>query len=186
MESPLERVTLALREAIAQAREDGAKLPGSKGRLLEAQALRWRRALAGIDAMRPVAQPPDPDLPELLRHLERRAIDDDACGREDDADRLRRCAARLLHLTIAPRPRRPDDILDADRLRRLTAALAFDPAQTVRRLGMVRSLDAMRALVDGLPEPGRAHAAMASWPDRHQAAPTSTVVQRDAPARLDA
>ena len=93
MESPLERVTLALREAIAQAREDGAKLPGSKGRLLEAQALRWRRALAGIDAMRPVAQPPDPDLPELLRHLERRAIDDDACGREDDADRLRRCAA---------------------------------------------------------------------------------------------
>lgn len=152
MESPLDCVSRALKDAVAQAREDSAKLPGPKGRLLAAQALRWARALRTAESLSPAPPAPDGDLPALLHYLETRAREDDDRGREADADRLRRCACRLARLSSTPRPKLAPDILDAQRLRALASELGYDPRRALCRVARAQSLDALRVALDEVPD----------------------------------
>lgn len=151
MESPLECVSRALREAVTQAREDSAKLPGPKGRMLARQAARWARALTRADELRPAPQPPSPDLLDLVGYLERRACEADAKDDDDEADRLRRWTMRVAHLSMAPRAKLPVDILDAGRLQAFAAELASDRRRALHRITDARTLDELRDALDGVP-----------------------------------
>lgn len=128
----LDNLVQSLQEAVTQARNDAAKLPGPKGRMLEQQASRWSRALKNARDMAirdPADLPLDREATALIGWLSHAAegLEQLAGINNTGALQMRGVAAKLKALIDTPRAPRAPDIIDAGRFRLMGKLMAEQP-----------------------------------------------------------